>query len=521
MKLTETACETDPGDQSYISICGSSDPTYEEDPSHTNGNDTNGYDTDHYDTDNDYDGDYYSDDDDNPSEAQVTQKAVVLRKESPSTNGTSPKLEIEPLQNPIASPTPIQTSTPIKAAAGSVEYSEPVQVAPIVSQFGTTPIKLDGSFHEGFPHSTHDDSHYSQEPYIISSNDEYDYELPGYVSLSSGDDSVICLSSDDDDDHESDCDSVISLSSTESDSVIYVGSALKRPAKQEPSERAQRSVKRVKRQGKKDGKKEEIVRVRFDPEKDEGYLTPYLPEKLITSYYAVKRSRHPGIFSNFKVAVNHCRHPGDIHRFSTLEAAAYSMGRNAEYFHSTQRQYHNKAGKKTATAVYSDGSSKKLGNGKQEGGFGVWFGHYHPDNIAGRLTGDLQDPLQAELRGILEAYRVLYNRHDKLNYIVYCDCFSLVKKLNNAGNLPRVYHSTVTSIRTYKELLGPRVKLEHIVGHSGHPGNERADILAKMGRVSRVPSIFCMNAVLEDRYKRTIGADPGYPYYGTQPKNYN
>lgn len=331
---------------------------------------------------------------------------------------------------------------------------------------------------------------------IDSSDDDYPESV---ISLSSGDDSVICLSSDDD---ASDCDSVISLSSTESDSVIFVGaSTLKRPReepkKSKPQERGPK-------------------RIRYDPALEESTLQAYVsPGNSQRTYYAVKYSRHPGVFTDFNVALNHSTRPEDVHRFDDLQDAAYFLESRPKFFEATQRQHLNIRGR-PVFEVFSDGSSKVDSDGKQWGGFGVWFGHYHPDNVAGPLTGDLQDPLQGELRGLLEAYKVLYNRHDDLLYTIYCDCYAVVQKLNAGKSFPRKYHTIATSIQLYKQLLGMKVMLRHIVGHCGHPGNERADILAKMGRVRRDGRISCMNAVMEDRYRRTIGEDSAYPFNGVK-----
>lgn len=330
-------------------------------------------------------------------------------------------------------------------------------------------------------------------PHVIGSEDEY-----SVISLSSGDDSVICLSSDDDD---SDCDSVISLSSTESDSVIFVGST---------------TLKRPREETKKSKKGRESKRVRYDPGLDTSTLQSYLPLDVnydYPGYHAVRNSRHPGVFSEYSVALNHCTRPDDVHSFFDLREAAFFLERRPKLFQSTQRQHHNARGK-PVFEVYCDGSSKRGPDGNQVGGFGVWFGHYHPDNVAGPLTGELQDPLQGELRALQEAYKVLYNRHDDNLYTIYCDCYGVVRNINAGKNFQQKYHSVVTSIQLYKRLLGTKVLLQHVMGHCGHPGNERADILAKMGRVQREGSIYCMNAIMEDRYRRTIGEDPDYPFNG-------
>ncbi|KAG5359902.1 hypothetical protein CJU90_5746 [Yarrowia sp. C11] len=361
-----------------------------------------------------------------------------------------------------------------------------------------------------FEHPQNSDNEEHHENGSNGSHGSHDEYAESIISLSS-DDSVIILSSDDD---ESDCDSIISLSSTESDSVIYVGSAtLKRPRAEPKTSKPTRKEKKARKEGKEP--RFEPIRIKYDPALDESILVHYptLTPDTDVSYYAVKISKHPGVFTDFNVALNHANRPGDVITFMQLRGAANYLKKRPKFFESTQRQHQNKWGK-PVYEVFSDGSSKIDADGKQWGGFGVWFGHYHPDNVAGPLVGDMQDPLQGELRGLLEAFKVLYNRHDDNRYTIYCDCYAVVKKLNEGKNFPRKYHTIVTSIGLYKRLLGYRVQLQHIVGHCGHPGNERADILAKMGRVRRDGPISCLNAIMEDRYRRTIGEDEVYPFNG-------
>ncbi|KAG5363091.1 hypothetical protein CJU89_2246 [Yarrowia sp. B02] len=326
------------------------------------------------------------------------------------------------------------------------------------------------------------------------------------ISLSSGEDSVICLSSDSED---SDCDSVISVSSTESDSVIFVTSTtLKQPKPKRPREERPKRPREEPKPSKKikQDRPTKRTKVRYDHRLDASTTVSYKSPDSTASYFAVKRSKYPGIFSCYSVALNHCRGPEDVHHFPTLGHAEYFMGPRAIYHPSTQRQHLSPRGDPIFD-VFTDGSSKTYSSGTTLGGFGVWFGQYHPDNVAGALDGEMQTALQAELRAILEAYKVLYNRHDQHMYTIYCDCVPLVRKLNAGRGIPPEYHATVTSIQLYKNLLGPKVRLDHILGHAGHPGNERADILAKMGRSARSGSIPYLNTVLEARFKRAIKKD--------------
>ncbi|KAJ8051730.1 hypothetical protein LXG23DRAFT_52853 [Yarrowia lipolytica] len=185
------------------------------------------------------------------------------------------------------------------------------------------------------------------------------------------------------------------------------------------------------------------------------------------------------------VAQNHANRHSDVHRFESREAAEEFMG-------STVFQTYN-----TSDNSYLSVFGERIYKVYTDGGYGVWFGENHPDNVAASLRGGNQCSQQAELQALVDAYRITCDRQDGRIYEIHCDCQTAIDLVNiSCLNYCR-FRSTVDKIRQYKQRSNATIFLLRVLGHNGDPGNERAHYLANMGRKSCFKQDYpCVNGAL-------------------------
>ncbi|RDW49984.1 hypothetical protein B0I75DRAFT_167791 [Yarrowia lipolytica] len=201
--------------------------------------------------------------------------------------------------------------------------------------------------------------------------------------------------------------------------------------------------------------------------------------------WTVKYCNYPGIYDNYRVAQNHANRHSDVHRFESREAAEEFMGSTAfQTYNTSDNSYLSVFGERIYK-VYTDG------------GYGVWFGENHPDNVAASLRGGNQCSQQAELQALVDAYRITCDRQDGRIYEIHCDCQTAIDLVNiSCLNYCR-FRSTVDKIRQYKQRSNATIFLLRVLGHNGDPGNERAHYLANMGRKSCFKQDYpCVNGAL-------------------------
>lgn len=142
--------------------------------------------------------------------------------------------------------------------------------------------------------------------------------------------------------------------------------------------------------------------------------------------------------------------------------------------------------------VYTDGACSNNGKPNAKAGVGIYWGPGAADNISERLRGKVQTNQRAELAAILETYRIINRRENKVNYVLHTDskyaidCLTKWKRvwekngwLNNKGE-PVVNQDIIKKILD-EEPSGPcgSVTLEYVPAHSGDECNEEADKFAR------------------------------------------
>lgn len=168
--------------------------------------------------------------------------------------------------------------------------------------------------------------------------------------------------------------------------------------------------------------------------------------------------------------------------------------------HAKKRSQQIQASRSGILVIYTDGSSR--GNGKvgSRAGFGVFFGHGDPRNIAGRLAGEPQTNQRAELQAI---YRALDAAPVKQTVQIVTDSrYSINAVTQWAAGWKRKGWKTSEGedvknqdiIRAILERMEKRSKegaqtfFKWVKGHDADEGNEQADALANQGALMPLPS---------------------------------
>jgi len=143
--------------------------------------------------------------------------------------------------------------------------------------------------------------------------------------------------------------------------------------------------------------------------------------------------------------------------------------------------------------VYTDGACQ--GNGKKGAvaGIGIWWGNNDPRNFAERCPGD-QTNNRAELIAIIRALETASKDIKRLlirtdsTYAMKCirDWMPIWKKRKwkTADGMDVKNKAVIMFLSNLLDKRGEEaqfVKLEHVRGHAGDPGNEGADELATIG----------------------------------------
>jgi ribonuclease HI len=156
--------------------------------------------------------------------------------------------------------------------------------------------------------------------------------------------------------------------------------------------------------------------------------------------------------------------------------------------------------------VYTDGSAIANGTPSAAAGIGVFWGENDIRNVAAPLLGPVQTNQRAEMSAVIRALRdswlmrgtqaTLEIRTDS-EYTIKCATVWLATWKKNgfrtANGKPVMNVDLVKEIDTL--ISGRRVKFTHVRGHSGEPGNESADKLAKAG----------VALLLEARHAMSVG----------------
>ena len=145
--------------------------------------------------------------------------------------------------------------------------------------------------------------------------------------------------------------------------------------------------------------------------------------------------------------------------------------------------------KKNFIVVYTDGACSNNGKPNAKAGYGVYWPDEQFENISEKLKGDIQTNQRAELTAILKAVKVYLNNENKKKLLIKTDSkYSIDCITKWSANWERNGWKTsdgndVKNVDLIKPLNLLYKKdlfiLEHISGHSGVDGNEKADQLAR------------------------------------------
>ncbi|PBK69093.1 ribonuclease H-like protein [Armillaria solidipes] len=135
--------------------------------------------------------------------------------------------------------------------------------------------------------------------------------------------------------------------------------------------------------------------------------------------------------------------------------------------------------------AYTDGSAIDNGSENARAGSGVWYSDNGPRNIALRVKGAEQTNNTGEVRAVLQRaidanpYIPIHTKADS-TYTIDGLCIHLRKWEDNGWiGIPnrRLLQATAAKLRHH----GNVVSFQWVKGHSGEPGNEKADRLAAEG----------------------------------------
>ena len=127
--------------------------------------------------------------------------------------------------------------------------------------------------------------------------------------------------------------------------------------------------------------------------------------------------------------------------------------------------------------IYTDGSAQ---DAVRDGGAGVVIlRNYGPNSECSVPTGKLSTNFRAEMQAILEACKLLEEEElQEARIVFFSDCKSVLQKLQKEAE----DDLSQNTIRGLEDLAKSNlVILQWIPAHCGIAGNERADILAKLG----------------------------------------
>ncbi|XP_011308876.1 ribonuclease H1-like [Fopius arisanus] len=139
--------------------------------------------------------------------------------------------------------------------------------------------------------------------------------------------------------------------------------------------------------------------------------------------------------------------------------------------------------------IFTDGACSRNGYNGAKAGFGVWFGHNHPLNVAKPVEGRPTNN-NAEIQAVTES-ALLSKKHGIKKIRINTDSEFLIKCMTQwmptwkargwktASNEPVVNKDEL--IKMEKALKGLNYEFNHVRGHSGIQGNEEADKLARLG----------------------------------------
>ncbi|VDN54142.1 unnamed protein product [Dracunculus medinensis] len=141
-----------------------------------------------------------------------------------------------------------------------------------------------------------------------------------------------------------------------------------------------------------------------------------------------------------------------------------------------------------APIVYTDGACSANGRRGAKAGIGVFWGDDHPDNIAEPLKDGPPTNNRAELMAVIVAVKQAVNKGLSC-IIIRTDSNLLIQSMNNWIKSWRLNGWKTANGQDVKnkDLIVEldkwlkRVRFEHVAGHAGIYGNEKADELARKG----------------------------------------
>ncbi|KAL1694901.1 ribonuclease H-like domain-containing protein [Schizophyllum commune] len=177
---------------------------------------------------------------------------------------------------------------------------------------------------------------------------------------------------------------------------------------------------------------------------------------------------------------------------STPNAAAPSTSKAAGKRPASEMQGADSEGE--WDVVYTDGACSGNGKAGSMAGVGVWYGAGDERNISERCPGD-QTNNRAELIAIARVLETFPYKRDRPLKIMTDSKYSIQcfrdwihnwrnrdwRKANGEPVLNVGLIKYIDSLLEFRSRLGHKVRLEHVRGHSGVPGNEGADKLAVAG----------------------------------------
>ncbi|VDN01577.1 unnamed protein product [Thelazia callipaeda] len=210
-----------------------------------------------------------------------------------------------------------------------------------------------------------------------------------------------------------------------------------------------------------------------------------------SGFYAVARGRKPGVYERWFECAKQVKgfQNAKYKKFATKnEALAFMLqnsGRKSLELNSReQKQWEG------VPIVYTDGACSFNGHAGAVAGIGVYWGENHVDNISEPLQNGLPTNNRAELTAVIRAVQMAVQRNYQ-RIIVRTDSNLLIQTVNTwihrwkqngwkTANGSDVKNKDLI-IHLDNLLKNLQVRFEHVAGHAGILGNERADQLARDG----------------------------------------